>query len=228
MNLLNSKFDLLAYLSACNAETENGESRIPALSELSKQEGISIAALREQLGVARAFGFVEVKPRTGIHSLPYSFTPAARTSLAYAISLDRKYFEDFSNLRRHIEANYWFKAVEKLGGEDIAYLEQLVSQAFGKLESTPPRLPHPEHRDLHLTIYGKIENVFVVGLLEAYWDAYEAVGYSQYTELAYLKKVWQFHKQIVDAIAARDFDRGYKLLLEHMDLLQDISSHKIG
>ena len=228
MNILNSKFDLLVYLAEKNSQSENGDCRIPALSELSKQQGISISALREQLGIARAFGFVDVKPRTGIQSLPYSFTPAVKTSLSYAISLDRKYFEDFSNLRRHIEANYWFEAVENLGLEEIEYLEQLVTRACKKLESFPPRLPHPEHRDLHLTIYGKIENIFVVGLLEAFWDAYEAVGYSQYTELEYLKNVWRFHKEIVEAIAARDFDLGYELLLEHMDLLQDISSHKNG
>lgn len=228
MNLLNSKFDLLEYLSAFNSNAEIGDSRVPALSEISEKEGISIAALREQLGVAKAFGFVDVKPRTGIHCLPYSFAPAAKTSLGYAISLNRKYFEDFSNLRRHIEANYWFEAVEKLDASDISHLEKLVSRACKKMESTPPRLPHPEHRDLHLTIYGKIENVFVVGLLEAFWDAYETVGYSQYTELDYLKTVWQFHHQIVKTIAAKDFDEGYSLLLEHMDLLQDISSHKFG
>lgn len=228
MNLLNSKFDFLSYLSLDHPKEENGDCRIPPLSELSKQHGISIAALREQLGVARVFGFVDVQPRTGIHRLPYSFTPAVRTSLSYAITLNRKYFEDFSNLRRHIEANYWFEAVETLTADDILHLQDLVRSAWGKLDSRSPRLPHPEHRDLHLTIYGRIDNVFVVGLLEAYWDAYEEIGYSHYTELDYLKSVWHFHQNIVDAISAKDFQLGYKLLLEHMDLLQDISSHKIG
>jgi DNA-binding FadR family transcriptional regulator len=226
MNLFNTKFDFLEYLSSGEPDPENGDSRIPPLSELSKQKGISIAALREQLGVARAFGFVDVQPRTGIHRLPYSFTPAVRTSLSYAIQVDRKYFDDFSNLRRHIEANYWFEAVEKLDARDIAQLQTLVARALEKLDSSPPRLPHPEHRDLHLTIYGKLDNVFVVGLLEAYWDAYEAVGYSQYTELEYLKGVWRFHQEIINAIVEKDFENGYKLLLEHMDLLQDISAHK--
>jgi DNA-binding FadR family transcriptional regulator len=226
MNSNNQKFDLLAYLSSGTPDPANGEFRIPPLSELSKQQGISIAALREQLGVARAFGFVDVQPRTGIHRRPYSFTPAVRTSLSYAIDLDRKYFEDFSNLRRHVEANYWFEAVEKLNQRDLRHLQELVTFAMQKMESSPPRLPHPEHRDMHLTIYGKIDNVFVVGLLEAYWDAYEAVGFSQYTELSYLKSVWQFHERIVEAIAAKDFETGYKLLLEHMDLIQDISAHR--
>lgn len=228
MNLLNSKFDFLSYLSSNSEEEENDDCRIPPLSVLSKEQGISIAALREQLGVARVFGFVDVQPRTGIHRLPYSFAPAVRTSLSYAISLDRRYFEDFSNLRRNIEADFWFEAVEKLGSDDVEHLEQLVRVAWKKLESSPPRLPHSEHRDLHLTIYGRIDNVFVVGLLEAYWDAYEAVGYTRYIELDYLKSVWHFHQEIVDAIAAKNFEQGYKLLLEHMDLLQDLPSHKSG
>jgi DNA-binding FadR family transcriptional regulator len=228
MNLLNSKFDFLSYLSSEHEEEKNGDCRIPPLSVLSKEQGISIATLREQLGVARVFGFVDVQPRTGIHRLPYSFTPAVRTSLSYAISLNRKYFEDFSNLRRHIEADYWFEAVEKLTSEDIEHLQRLVQSAWKKLKSASPRLPHQEHRDLHLTIYGRIDNVFVLGMLEAYWDAYEAVGYSRYTELDYLKSVWHFHQEIVDAIAAKKYELGYKLLLEHMDLLQDITSHKSG
>lgn len=225
MPLNNSKFLLLDYLSENGSGSDKEDSRIPPLSELSKQKGISIAALREQLAVARAFGFVEVQPRTGIHRLPYSFTPAVSTSLSYAIASNRRYFEDFSNLRKQIEANYWFEAVVKLDGSDLSHLKELVSRAWKKLESSPPRLPHIEHRDLHLAIYGKIENVFVVGLLEAYWDAYEAVGYSQYTELAYLKSVWQFHNEIVEALEQKDYETGYQLLLKHMELIQDLAGH---
>jgi DNA-binding GntR family transcriptional regulator len=89
-----------------------------------------------------------------------------------------------------------------------------------KLCASPPQLPHQEHRALHLTIYRKLENIFVVGLLEAYWDAYEAVGLNQYTELGYLKSVWQYHAHIVEALSQRDFDEGYRLLLDHMELIK--------
>ena len=125
-------------------------------------------------------------------------------------------------MRRHIEANYWFEAVKKLDEEDIRYLQELVDLAWAKLESSPPRLPHQEHRDLHLTIYGKIENVFVRGLLEAYWDAYEEVGLNRYTELAHLKVVWDYHRKIVEALFNGEIEEGFKLLLEHMDLLKGI------
>ncbi|HKJ27256.1 MAG TPA: FCD domain-containing protein [Anaerolineales bacterium] len=192
-----------------------------SLRDLSQEYGVSIAMLREQLSVARALGLVDVKPGTCIQSLPYEFAPAVQASLSYALSLDRNFFPQFSNLRRNIEKDYWFEAVEALKEEDFNHLNSLVEKAWTKLESKPARLPHKEHRELHMTIYGKVENVFVVGLLEAYWDAYEQVGLNQYTKLEYLKGVWEYHRKIVEAISAGDNELGYNYMLEHMDLIHE-------
>jgi DNA-binding FadR family transcriptional regulator len=218
-----SKFDFIQYLSGRDGKGSTDSERVPPLTELSKQKGISIASLREQLCIARAFGFIEARPRTGIRRLPYSFTPAVHTSLSYAISLDRKYFNDFSDLRRHLESNYWFEAVQKITAEDKSLLCNLVDQAWEKLEGQPIRLPHEEHRKLHLVIFSRLENAFVIGILEAYWDAYEEVGLSRYTELEYLKSVWRYHREIVDTICSDDFEGSYKLLLDHMDLLKKLN-----
>ena len=216
------KFDLIEYLS--QASRGNGSldsAKIPSLQQIGETNKISISKLREQLSVARSFGFVDVQPHHGITLQPYSFTPAVKQSLSYALSVDSSYFQDFSELRTQIEANNWYPAVEKLTPEDIEILQNLVDTAINKLSASPPQLPHHEHRALHLTIYSKLENVFVVGLLEAYWDAYEAVGLNQYTELAYLKSVWHYHSLIVQALSQGDFDEGYRLLLDHMDLIKD-------
>ena len=217
-----SKFDFLQYLVEQSVEWGKVSDSVPSLKELSRQYGVSITSLREQLSVARAFGFVEARPHVGIRRLPYSFTPAIQTSLSYAIALDRRYFDYFSDLRRHIEANYWFEAVSRLTDEDKDELQKLVNRAWEKLEGNPIRRPHIEHRELHIIIYGRLENPFVSGILEAYWDAYEKVGLSRYTDLEYLKNVWRYHKEIVGAICSGDFDGGYQLLLEHMELIQQL------
>jgi len=216
------QFDLLEYLARHARDQhsdQNGDLRIPPLNDLSKEYGIGIASLREQLGVARALGVVEVRPRTGIRHLPYSFAPAVRESLSYALHLDRKNFEYFSDLRKHIEADYWDAAVRQLTPADKDFLSKLIEQAWEKLENDPVRLPHKEHRQLHLTIYKHLENPFVMGILESYWDAYEEVGLNRYEELKYLKGVWEYHRNIVNAICENDFVSGYSLLLEHMDLI---------
>ena len=192
---------------------------LPSLKDLSLELGISISALREQLQVAKALGLVDVRPRLGIRLQPYSFTPAVDASLCYAIEQDRSYFEDFVDLRRHLELAYFPQAVDLLQEEDHQELRRLVDSAWKKLRSKPARIPHEEHRQLHLAFYRRLENVFVTGLLEAYWDAYEAVGLNVYTDFEYLEQVWRYHEQLVEIAIEKDETRGRKILQEHFELM---------
>ncbi|RIK45168.1 MAG: hypothetical protein DCC57_16900, partial [Chloroflexi bacterium] len=149
----------------------------------------------------------------------YSFLPAVRLSLLTALMLDRSYFDDFSALRVHLETAYWDEAVALLTPEDRAHLRGLVAAAQAKLSQQRIQIPSPEHRELHLTIFRRLNNPFVVGLLEAYWDAYEAVELNTYADIHYLQQVWDYHARIVDAIEAGDIALGKRLLVEHMQLL---------
>nr|MBP8164676.1 FadR family transcriptional regulator [Anaerolineales bacterium] len=181
--------EFLRYL----AEHQEAENGLPALNELSREMGVGIAALREQLEVARSLGLVEVKPRTGMRRKPYNFAPAVLKSLNYAIALNKDHFITFADLRQHIERAYWHEAVGMLTEEDHETLQGLVAQAWEKLRGNPIEIPHPEHRELHLTIYRRLNNPFVTGLLQAYWDAYEAVGLNFFTDYKYLTEVWTYH-----------------------------------
>ncbi len=214
---LNSKLsEFLIYLAELN---RTGEEKLPALSDLSEELGVGVSTIREQLQVARSMGLVEVKPRTGIRTQPYSFTPVIIKSLAYAVSINKDYFISFSDLRNHIEAAYWYQAVSKLTVEDIQYLKVLINNAKGKLSGQPIQIPHYEHRELHLTIFKRLDNPFVTGILEAYWELYEAVGLNVYEDRAYLKTVWGYHQQMVEAVETSDYLTGYQALVGHMDLL---------
>lgn len=216
-NILSSEF--MRYLvTFSNGEAEN-ETRLPSLISLSEEIGLSVSSLREQLEVARAIGLVEVRPRTGIRRLPYTFLPAVRQSLSYAIATDWHYFLKFADLRNHIEASYWEAAVRELRQEDHDLLSKLMVQAWNKLQGHPIQIPHQEHRLLHTCLYKRLDNPFVEGLLEAYWEAYEGVGLNLYTDLEYLKTVWNYHQEMVDAILQGDFIAGYAALVNHKDLL---------
>ena len=219
----NNSFNFLEYLAEktiVSADSQEDQERIPSLTDLSSETGISIASLREQLCVARALGLVEVRPRTGIRRRPYRFAPAVIESLNYAISCDRKYFDDFADLRRHVEAEYWKQAVGKLTEEDKEDLEKIVQQAWVKLQGDPIRVPHSEHRELHIVIFKRLDNPFVTGILEAYWEAYEKIGLSRYSDLSYLKDVWTYHNKIVSAICSGKVDESFQSMLDHMDLIE--------
>jgi DNA-binding FadR family transcriptional regulator len=208
--------EFLHYL-ASHAEAESG---LVSLTELSRELGISVAGLREQLEVARALGLVDVRPRTGTRRRPYAFTPAVRQSLQYALALDSNYFQKYSELRNHIEAAYWDEAVTLLTDDDKRELKELISRAQTKLGGAPIQVPHEEHRTLHLLIYSRLNNPFVTGLLEAYWDAYEAVGLNVYAGgIDYLQEVWRYHAQMVKSICNGNTKAGRDALIAHIDLL---------
>jgi len=221
MNPLSSEFmQYLASYQNFDTDGDQGETaRLPSLNNLSKEMGVSVACLREQLEVAKAIGLVEVRPRTGIRRLPYTFLPAVRQSLSYAIAIDWQNFMAFADLRNHLEAAYWEEAASKLNTQDQQFLQKLITDAWEKLRGNPIQIPHIEHRQLHICIYSRLGNSFVQGLLEAYWEAYEEVGLNLYADYDYLNKVWDYHKQMVDAICEDDLPMGYKALVEHRDLL---------
>lgn len=208
--------EFLRYL-ANHEEVENG---IPSLKKLSVELGVSLASLREQLEVARALGLVEVKPRLGTRRRNYSFTPAIRQSLGYALALNDEHFLKYSELRNHVESAFWYEAVQKLTSEDKQELQSLIARAWEKLHHVPIQVPHEEHRNLHLKIYSRLENPFVTGILEAYWEAYEAVGLNVFAGgYEYLDEVWQYHQKMVEAVCNGDFEAGYQALVKHTDLI---------
>jgi DNA-binding FadR family transcriptional regulator len=208
--------EFLRYL-ASHEEVEHG---LPTLKNLSMELGVSLPLLREQLEVARALGLVEIKPRLGMRRRAYSFTPAVRQSLGYALALNDEHFSKYAELRNHVESAFWHQAVQKLTEQDKLELQNLVARAWEKLRGTSIQVPHEEHRNLHLKIYSRLENPFVTGILEAYWEAYESVGLNVFAGgYEYLEEVWRYHQVMVEAICNGNFEAGYQALVSHTDLL---------
>ncbi len=211
--------DLLEYIVKNGFQAGD---RLPTINELQEKEhlGISISKVREQLEVARALGLVEVRSKTGMRMKEYSFTPAVRLSLFCALALDSHNFELFSQLRNHIETSFWNTACETLLDEDKAEMRACVDAARLKLTGTHVIIPNEEHRRFHLTVFKRLKNPFVMGLLEAYWDAYEAVELNRYADYDYHQRVWDYHERILDAICAGDFERARMLFVEHTKLIR--------
>lgn len=209
--------DLLAYM--VRHRFQPGD-QLPTLNELSDELGISVNKLREQLEVARILGLVDVRPRAGIRVKPYSFRPAVRLSLGYALAMDRANFRAFGDLRISIEAGFWREAVGRLTLEDQEHLRSLVRIAWRKLNETPARIPHREHREFHLTIFSRLDNPFAKAMLESYWEAYETVEYHVYADIEYLHEVWTYHERIAELICVGDVEGSLVAFIEHTRLLR--------
>ncbi|MBO9308871.1 MAG: FadR family transcriptional regulator [Chloroflexi bacterium] len=195
--------------------------QLPSLNELSARLNINVAKLREQLEVARALGFVDVRPRRGIRFREYDFLPALRLSLLFALALDKTYFIALTELRNHLEVAFWHEAVARLTDADKAALGELCRQAWQKLNNQPfIQIPHQEHRKFHMGIFAHLDNPFVKGLLEAYWEAYEAVELNTYADLAYWQEAWTYHEKILNHILENNPEAALQAFIEHTQLLR--------
>ena len=195
--------------------------RLPSIQELTSDAHLDMSAnkVREQLEVARTMGWVEVRSKRGTRIREYAFTPAVRLSALYALACGER-FEAFASLRNHVEAAYWNEACAKLRDSDLRVMQDCLDEAYAKLDSRPIHIPNPEHRRFHLTVFKHLDNKFVLGILEAYWDLYEAVGVNRYEDYSYLRKVWDYHSRILRLIRAGDFERARQAFIEHTSLLR--------
>ena len=215
--------EVLQYIVHERLQTKDGEelNKLPAMGDLAKALRVSRGKLREELIAAQAFGIVEMRPGDGTYVRPFDFYAPIRTLVLYGIAGDKHSFDQYYRLRAQLEISFWNEAVRGLSEADLARLYQIQEQAEAKLSSTPVEIPHQEHRELHLGLFGRLDNPFVLGLIAAYWDAYEAVGLHRYYDLSYFTTMWNWHRKLIDAIAAGEFDQGKDILIRHFTLLED-------
>ncbi len=214
---LNSAF--LQYL--IDNEITPGD-RLPALSQISQELGLSVGKLREELEVARSMGLVSVRPRLGIQRESFDFSQVLTNDALFALATGEADFESYSRLRQVIEAGFWDEAVALLTDQDINKLQDLVAKAWGKLRGEPIHIPNGEHRDFHLTIFSRLQNPFVQGFLLSYWEVYKASELTRFATYSYWIEVWTYHERITAAIDNHDFSLGRQLLVQHFSLLKSL------
>ncbi|MBN1936734.1 MAG: FadR family transcriptional regulator [Anaerolineae bacterium] len=213
-------FSVLHYLIAEGPKDSEEATKLPPLGDLAKKLGVSRGKLREDLITAQAYGLVEMRPGDGTYIQPFDFYTAIRPAVLYSIACDKCNFDRFYRVRAQLELAFWDQAVSLLEQSDIDALKQILARAEQRLSDAPIEIPHREHRELHLRIFDRLDNPFVIGLLEAYWDAYEAVELHRYFDLSYYEEMWSSHRQIVEALEARDNVRGRAILMEHFRILE--------
>ena len=224
-NSINFSDKQKAFLDYLISFGKRNRKSIPPIQDISLELGMSPASLREQMELAKNFGFISTQPKKGVELLPYKFTPAASKSLYYAVNLDYDYFFQFSAIRSHLEKAYFLESVSLLSNDDLLAINNLVKSAFQKLNGNPVQIPHEEHRNYHLAFYVHQKNIFLTGILEAYWDVYEHMGLSLYSDLAYLKNVWTYHKKIAELCLEKNYQEAYQLLGKHMEFIYERENH---
>jgi DNA-binding FadR family transcriptional regulator len=212
---------ILKYLVDEGPKGSDEPVKLPPLGNLAKELGVSRGKLREDLITAQAYGLVEMRPGDGTYICPFDFYAAIRPAVLYSIACDKQNFDRFYQVRARLEVVFWEQAVCALDQADYEALDRIVERAERKLKGVPIEIPHDEHRDLHLRVFSKLDNPFVQGLLNTYWDAYEAVELHRYFELSYYERMWSSHRKLVGLLREERHQEGKEVLIQHFSILED-------
>ena len=199
---------------------EDTASKLPPIGSLAKELGVSHGKLREDFIAAQAYGMVEMRPGDGTYVRPFDFYSAIRPAVIYGIACDKHNFDKFYRLRAQLEVGFWEEAIRKLLPEDFTKLERIIQRAENRLSSSPIEIPHREHRVFHMMVFSRLNNPFVLGLLKAYWDGYEAVELHRYFDISYYEEMWRYHKQIVELMKVGEIQQSQQVLKDHFAILE--------
>ncbi|MDD3949148.1 MAG: FCD domain-containing protein, partial [Anaerolineaceae bacterium] len=138
----------------------------------------------------------------------------------YGMEVQPDLIWELISVRQHLELAFWQEAVVRLSHKEIDYLADLIEKAEKKIQNQPVVIPLEEHSEFHLSIYRPLNNTFLNGILETYWQLSQETEFRMYSDQVYLENVWTYHKKIQRAIATKEYDLGYQALMTHFELVR--------
>jgi GntR family transcriptional regulator, transcriptional repressor for pyruvate dehydrogenase complex len=188
--------------------------RLPPERELIKQFGISRPSLREALNSLVVMGFLEIKQskRTFVKSVA---SERMEDPLSFLIKTDTQKIFDLIEVRKAMEVWGASQAAQRATEEDIKRLESIVEAMERTIEEG--RDCDKEDADFHLAIAQATHNMVQTHIMSTMYDLLRTSVAKVFTDKTKMKKLFQQHSRILNAIKNRSPEKARERTLEHLD-----------
>jgi GntR family transcriptional repressor for pyruvate dehydrogenase complex len=188
--------------------------RLPPERELIKQFGVSRPSLREALNSLMAMGFLEVKQakRTFIKSVA---SERMEDPLSLLIKTDTQKIFDLIEVRKAMEAWGASQAAQRATDEDVKRLESIIKEMEKAIEEG--RDWDKEDADFHLAIAQATHNMVQIHIMSTLYDLLRESVAKLFTDRVKMKKLFQQHHLILNAIKHHSPEKAKERTLEHLD-----------
>lgn len=203
---------------------------LPPETELAEQLGVSRNSVREAVKSLETLGIVEARTGAGLFVRNFSFDPLLE-NLAYGLMFDLKDLADILELRFHIEHSMIDQAVATVTEEQLqqlyAILERMRAPMIRGEDYTE------EDRLFHRTLWTNVKNRSVGKVVDVFWMVFSQARRhvavpSNPDQIA----VYQWHVDIVEALAKRDTAAARVAMVQHygniQKLLEEMRIHRNG
>jgi GntR family transcriptional repressor for pyruvate dehydrogenase complex len=188
--------------------------RLPPERELIKQFGVSRPSLREALNSLVTMGFLEIKQskRTFVKSVA---SERMEDPLSLLIKTDTQKIFDLIEVRKAMEVWGASQAAQRATEEDIKRLESIVEEMEKTFEEG--REWDKEDADFHLAIAQATHNMVQTHIMSTMYDLLRESVAKVFTDKTKIKKLFQQHSRILNAIKNHSPEKARERALEHLD-----------
>lgn len=193
--------------------------RLPAEREFMEGLAVGRSTVREVIRQLQALGIVESRKGSGTYLLRPVSADTVHMPLSFDVARLRDALLQTLDVRRGLEAEASAIAALRRTDEDLEAIEEKLIQmeAVHHEKGTAG----PEDLQFHLAVYDATHNPMFGQLLEQMREAFESFWGQPFDRSDFARRSFPFHRQLYDAIHARDADKARRITLAILDIVEE-------
>jgi len=193
--------------------------RLPAEREFMEGLAVGRSTVREVIRQLQALGIVESRKGSGTYLLRGVSADTVHMPLSIDTTRLRDVLLQTLDVRRGLEAEASAIAALRRSEEDLKEIEaklQVMEAAHHEKGAAGP-----EDLAFHLAVYDATHNPLFPQLLEQIREAFESFWEHPFERWDFARRSFPFHRELYDAIAARDPELARKKTLAILDIVEE-------
>lgn len=201
----------------------NPGQKIPSERELASFLGVSRPSVREAIMVLEAMGFLESRQGGGTYVRSLADVSMADPLASMVERRDPRMLHALTEVRIGLETWSAYLAAKRAEDSEIAQLREIYATMVEQAASGG--WDAEIDAQFHLTITAATHNTLQVHVLDTIQSLFKTtimVALSEfYSKEGYIELLLNHHREIMEAIAARDPERARDRMMEHLTLVEE-------
>lgn len=197
--------------------------KIPSERELASFLGVSRPSVREAIMVLEAMGFLESRQGGGTYVRSLADVSMADPLASMVERRDPRMLHALTEVRIGLETWSAYLAAKRAEDSEIAHLRELYAVMVE--QSSSGGWDADIDAQFHLTITAATHNTLQVHVLDTIQSLFQTtimVALSEfYSKEGYIELLLNHHREILEAIEARDPERARDRMMEHLTLVEE-------
>jgi DNA-binding FadR family transcriptional regulator len=193
--------------------------RLPAEREFMKGLAVGRSTVREVIRQFQALGIVESRKGSGTYLLRSVSADTVHMPLSFDSARLRDVLLQTLDVRRGLEAEASAIAAIRRNEADLREIAVKLEamEAAHHREGTAG----PQDLAFHLAVYDATHNPLFPQLLEQMREAFESFWEQPFARPDFARRSFPFHRELYDAIVARDTERARQKTLAILDIVEE-------